>query len=194
MHTYRALVIAQRDPGERLPGVVIEHAGRNVGETSVEGALGLQFHGVLGEHIALKVHCPAHHHPVGPALEITVRALEAGARLPEYRVECRPELRSVVVAVRSPKASALPVRYLDREIARTDGNGSAHALIKAAPGETLKLKLDTSDPRHRQLRPQNPELTYTVSDRDEVVLFDQTFSVLEPKRPAPVGVPLPNRF
>lgn len=194
VHHYRALVIAQSDPGVALPGVAIEHAGQVVGKTDARGALPLQFVGEPGERIPLDVRCPANFHQEGAPLELTLRTLADGEALPEYRTQCRPELRSLVVAVRSHKGASVPVRYLNREIARTDSAGAAHALLKVPAGETVKVVLDTTGPQHRYLRPQNPELQITVPDRDDVVLFDQPFVVAEPKRPAPVVIPLPDRF
>jgi hypothetical protein len=101
-------------------------------------------------------------------------------------------LRSLVISVRAPNGPDLPLKYLGKEIARTDANGAAHALLKVAPGESFNLVLDTSAPEAQQLRPQNPELRVTVPERDDIVVFEQQFTrpvVKAPKRKAkePVG-------
>ena len=103
-------------------------------------------------------------------------------------------MRSLVVAVRAKNGPNLPVKYLGRELARTDAEGVAHALLKVAPSEQVTLVLDTSDPAHERLRPKNPEYTLVMRARDEVAVFDQTFTLQPLPRakakalqPTPIG-------
>jgi hypothetical protein len=96
--------------------------------------------------------------------------------------------------VRARGGADLPVKHLGREIARTDAEGVAHALLKVAPTEQVTLVLDTSDPAHERLRPKNPEYTLVMRARDEVAVFDQTFTLqplprakAKPRHSIPVG-------
>jgi hypothetical protein len=68
-------------------------------------------------------------------------------------------------------------------------------LLKVAPGEDLILSLDTSAPEHQALRPKSPTLKLTMPDHDEVMLFDQPFTIERPPpKPAPAAPELPRRF
>jgi hypothetical protein len=86
----------------------------------------------------------------------------------------------LVVAVRAQNGLNLPLRYLGREIARTDESGVCHALLQLPPSESVTLTLDTSGAD--KLRPKSPEFKFTVPPHDEVVVFDQSFArEVEPK-------------
>jgi hypothetical protein len=93
----------------------------------------------------------------------------------------------VVVAVRAEETADVPVMYLGREVARTDACGAAHVLMSAPPNTRVTIELRTTGAAGGRLRPQNPSLIFVVPDRDEIVAFDQRFT-LEPvaRRPRPV--------
>jgi hypothetical protein len=193
---YPVLVRIESDPDVPLPGALLSHEGRVLGSSDALGLVSLTLSGAVGEQLALEVACPAGFRAIGPAINVVLRPLADPARRPEYRARCRPELRSLVIAVRAPNAVHVPLRYLGKEIARTDDQGAAHGLLRLPPNESAKLMLDTSAPEHRWLRPQNPELKVSMPDRDDVVLFEQPFVIDEPKKirqraPEP---DLPRRF
>ena len=58
------------------------------------------------------------------------------------------------------------------------------------------LTLDTSDPKYRLLRPQNPEVSFSVLDSDELYTFDPKFHEERAivKRAAVVGPHVPKRI
>jgi hypothetical protein len=120
---------------------------------------------------------------------VLLRPIAERGKRPEYHVLCPPLTRNLVLAVRASNGPNLPVRYLGKEIARTDSAGAAHALLKVSPGDTLTLTLDTSE--NAALMPQQPELKVTVPERDDIVVFDQTFTRPKPKikhiRKEPIG-------
>jgi hypothetical protein len=58
-------------------------------------------------------------------------------------------------------------------VGKTDTNGLAHLLVKAPPGLSFRIALDTT--AHPALRPQNPSMTYTLGQADDVLLMDQPF-------------------
>jgi hypothetical protein len=194
--SYRVLVRVESDPGVPLAGALIRRDGRTLGESDARGELALQLKGPPGSELALEVLCPRGSRSGHQVVAVALRPWTDRTRRPEYAVQCRPERRSLVVAVRAPNAAHVPLRYLGREIARTDAQGAAHGLLELPPDEIAKLTLDTSAPEHRWLRPRNPELKVSVPDHDEVVLFDQPFVVDAPKKPRPRVLPpeLPRRF
>lgn len=172
-------VHVESDPGVALDGARILYGNQERGRTGSDGKLRVELTGREGETTGLRVICPEEYRsPEGP-VSVALRTLVSTAALPRYHVMCPPKLRSLVVAVRTQRANALPVTYRGREIARTDESGAAHVLLKAPPKEQVTLVLDTSG--DKQLRPKNPELTLEMPFEDKLVVFDQSFA-----RDAPV--------
>lgn len=188
------VVRVESDPQVPLAGVRLLRDGTSLGESNAEGVLAVTLAGSTGETLSLEVACPEGLRAPEKPLTVVLRPLSPGSSKPEYRVACKPELRSMVVSVRADNGADLPVRYLGREVARTDANGAAHVVLKAAPGENLTLELDTS--AQRTLSPQNPRFSVVVPDHDEMALFDQPFVKPAPPKakhaPRPAG-PIPIR-
>ena len=82
-------------------------------------------------------------------------------------------------AVKAEGGPKLPIKYLGREVARTDASGAAHFLMKLKPGEQITLQFDTSE--YDKLRPQNPTVSLFVGQSDAIELVKQPFQV--EKRP-----------
>ncbi|HET8939284.1 MAG TPA: hypothetical protein VFN67_37825 [Polyangiales bacterium] len=167
-------VHVESDPGVPLARARILYDNQERGRTASDGKLRVELAGREGETTGLRVICPEEYRsPEGP-VSVALRTLVSNDALPRYHVLCPPQLRSLVVAVRTQRASALPVMYRGREIARTDDSGAAHVLLKTAPKEPVTLVLDTSG--DKQLRPKNPELNLEMPFEDKLVLFDQSFT------------------
>jgi hypothetical protein len=174
----------ESDPGVPLAGAELRRSGGSdqvLATSDDSGLVALGLRGRPGDRVQLEAACPEGHRSPTEPLSIVVRPLPEGAERPEYLVSCRPEQRSIVVAVRADRGANVPVRYLGKEIGRTDGDGVAHAALELTPGDSITLLLDTSSAEHRHLRPQNPSLKVTVPERDDVVVFDQPFKVERPK-------------
>lgn len=167
-------VKVESDPGQPVAQAKLLRDGETLAATGADGTANLALLGAPGERVTLQVLCPSGYRAPDKALSIVLRPL-LESRTPEYRVRCPPLLRSVVVAVRAQHGPNLPVKYLGRELARTDASGACHALLKLGAGETATLTLDTSAPEHAGLIPRNPELKITVPERDELLVFDQSF-------------------
>jgi hypothetical protein len=165
----------ESDPGRPLAGVRLLRDGRSLAQTDERGSALLQLSGAPGEVVALSLSCPSGFRSPDAPLAVVLRPL-LERRVPQYRASCAPLLRSLVVAVRAQNGPDLPLKYLGKEIARTDLTGAGHALLSLPPGETATLTLDTSGPGHERLLPRSPELKLTVPERDELVVFDQTFT------------------
>lgn len=197
-------VRVESDPSKPLAAVGILQGAKELARTSQAGIARVALAGKNGDIVALRVACPEGFDAPEKALSITLRPLVGTSVVPEYRAQCEPLVRSLVVAVRAKNGADLAVKHLGREIARTDADGVAHALLKVPPSEQVTLVLDTSDPGRERLRPKSPELTLLMPARDQVAVFDQTFSELAPpvvKRkkvvPEPVGpmkIQAPNRY
>jgi hypothetical protein len=181
---FELTVRVESDPGQPLAGAAIVRDGRTLAQTDAQGLAQLQLAGAPGERVPLQVSCPHGYRSPDKPLSIALKPLVEHGRRPQYRAVCLPLLRSVVVAVRAQNGPNLPVKYLGKEIARTDPAGACHALLKVAPGETVTLTLDTSSAEHARLMPQSPELRLTVPERDELIVFEQTFK-REPEKRAP---------
>jgi hypothetical protein len=175
-------VRVESDPGKPLAAVKVLQGETALGSTADNGTVRITLGGHNGDVLTLRVACPADYASPDKPLSVTLRPL-VGASVPLYRAQCQPLLRSLVVAVRAKGGAGLPVKHLGREVARTDAEGTAHVLLQVPPAEQITLVLDTSEPSHERLRPQSPEFTLVMPARDEVAVFDQTFSELAPPRP-----------
>jgi len=176
--SYQAGIRVESDPGQPLSGAHVSISGTPLGSSDERGSLLVSLTGSPGDVVALDVTCPDGHRAPEQPLSVALRQVAQDGRRPEFRVRCQPLTRTLMVAVRAPNTQNMPLRYLGREIARTDATGTAHALLRVAPGETVTVSLDTSS--HEILLPQNPQRTLTMPERDEVVLFDQVFN--KPKK------------
>lgn len=194
---YRITVQSESDPGVPLEGVALRVHDKTLATSDATGRALADLDGTPGDTVALDVSCPEGFRSPEAPLVVLLRPLDAEGRRPEFQVSCPPLLRQLVVAVRANRGPDLPLLYRGREIARTDRHGAAHALLTAAPGDTLSLTLDTSKDANSQLMPQHPELRVTMPERDDVVVFEQTFTRPKPKfvpKPKPPEPELPHRL
>lgn len=166
------------DPGQPLKGAALLFNGQKVSQSGDDGVARLKLTGKDGESFDVTVTCPEGFQSPAKPIQVVLKRL-ADDKKPEYDVACPPTSRTVVVAVRAEGGANLPVMYLGREVARTDGAGAAHVLLKLKPDEPFDLVLATQE--NTSLRPQNPFASFVVKDHDEVFVFDQRFE-LEKKK------------
>jgi len=169
---YRVLIEAEDGEHAALPGLEVSRRGRALGTTSSGGDLKLDLLGNEGQLVELEARCPSSFVPERQTLNVALRHLQDLRKTPSYRLTCRPERRTAVVAVRASNGPDLPVIYLGREIARTDSSGVAHVALSLRPGERYELGLDTGN---RPLSPKNPRAVFVAGSEDELVFFDQRF-------------------
>lgn len=190
---YRIAVHVESDPGVPLEGAVLEREHKELARSDQRGEISTDLRGKPGDRIQLDVTCPPGHRQPEARVSVLLRAFTDREARPEFQVRCPPLEREVVVAVRAQHGPNLPLRYLGREVARTDAAGVAHALLQATPGDTLTLTLDTSADDAKKLMPRDPEIRFSVPEHDELVVFDQAFESPKPKRkpipkpPEPTG-------
>lgn len=185
VHTFDIEIQAESDPGKPVALVAVRNGGQELGKTNADGQLQLSLQGRAGDQLALEVTCPSGYASPQQPMRVILRPL-ASERVPTYQTACRPLVRSLVIAVKAENGPDIPVIYQGREVARTDDQGAAHALLQVPPEQQITLVLDTSAPQHQNLRPRSPELTFTMPERDEVAVFEETFAVEKPKVRRPV--------
>jgi hypothetical protein len=182
----RVEVFVESDPGRPVAGATVRLGDTGLA-TGPDGLATVTLEGRDGAAFAVDVTCPAGFKSPKEPLALTLRRFADPKTVPRYTVSCRPEVRTLVVAVRTDGAAGLPVRYLDQEVARTDASGAAHLVVRAAPNEAVTVEIGTDEKGAERLVPQNPRRTFWVKDSDDVVLFDQRFELTRTKR-VPVAV------
>ncbi len=161
------------------------------GLTGADGKLAVTLTGRPGQVAPLNIKCPEGYASPERTVDVGITELAAGSPAPLFEARCTALAHALVVAIRAENGPNLPVIYLGKELARTDADGVAHVVLKLPPGETASVRLDTS--AAPALKPQNPELIFKASNRDEMVLLEQKFNVVRkvvvvhaPARPQPL--------
>jgi hypothetical protein len=183
-----------------LGGARINVDGAPAGVTDATGLCESALSGPDGRRVEVGLCCPDGLVPAGDAArEITLRRLSpvvAGDRrlAPiETVFACAPAEREHLLVVRTDGRAGLPV-LVDGEVAAQTGlAGTAHVVIREAPGEEIEVVLDTSG--RDELRPRSPSRRVRLPGEPRIVLFDQVFDERR-QRAAPQrrGVSLPRRL
>ncbi len=183
------------DPNRPLAGAKVLHQDKEVGVTQADGRALVALSGNEGDQAQLVVKCPETNQQPAPIV-VALRRLADG-RVPEYAIACPPLVRRVVVGIRADGGGNLPVVFLGNVVARTDSSGAAHFALDVKPGEQFEVQLKTDE--NPKLLPKNPGRSFVMPARDDVVVFNQTFSlektkkvyhfVAKPRGPRPVGGP-----
>jgi hypothetical protein len=171
-------LIVRDERGRALANTALEIDGVLAMHTDAQGRARVTLQGRRPKRVHLQVRCPHGHQAVEPR---SVPVSPHGRQPPlELDFVCRPASRSLLIVVRAPLASGLPVLADGASIGSVGPDGTLHALLQRPPGSELRLTLDTSaEPR---LAPQQPVREITVGDSDELVVFDQTLT--RPEREA----------
>jgi hypothetical protein len=164
--------------GKPVPGAALLIDGKKVAATGEGGTATLSLKGKEGDSYDVAVSCPDGFKSPQKPVSVIVRRLADNTKKPEYAVTCSPTSRTVVVAVRVDGAkNSLPIKYLGREVARTDASGAAHVVLKVKADEPFELAVDTSEKGNELLRPQSPVASFTPKNQDEVLTLDQKFTM-----------------
>lgn len=174
---FRIYVRVESDPGMAVTGATVWRASKPVATTGADGRAMLALAGTEGETTDVTVQCPETLTSPTKPLTIRLSRLADENRIPEYQVACPPLVRHVVVGVRAENGPNLPVLYLNRPVARTDASGAAHFALEVAPGTQFQVTLDTSEKGNERMRPQSPTRPFTVTQADEIMLFEQRFEL-----------------
>ena len=169
-----------------LPGVEVGlDGGRLLGKTGADGTLRVKLAGREGTPVKFRVHCPDGYREPREVPTLTLRRFtgldpRVSSRGIAVSLECPPTTHLAALVVRTHQ-SDLPVLVHGREIARTDADGVANALLTMTPNSTFRVVIDTQDAPH--LRPESPATTLTLPDDDQIFLVDQQFTVEAPPPP-----------
>jgi hypothetical protein len=185
---FRVSIVVVSDPGHPLQGAKVLARQKPIATTDETGLAKVQVTGTEGESVALTVACPQGYDAPDKPVIVGLRRL-AGGSIPRFEVRCTPNMRTVVVALRTDRGANLPIIQLGKPIARTGPDGLAHFVMHLRPTEQVTLTLDTSDKASDALRPRSPSLTFVAKDQDELVLLDQKFTV--ERKPVVVARPRP---
>jgi hypothetical protein len=183
--SYDLVVHVEADPSRPLAGAKLLHAGTTLGVTDADGLVAVRATGNEGERLELEVACPAGYRSPEASLSVTLRR---AAERPEYFAACPPLSRKLVVAARLEHGAGLPIRYLGRELARSDAAGVAHLVIEAESDKTIELTVDTTE--QPSLRPKNPSARFRLGNKDELVVLEQAFQ--SSKKPVTRGPARPS--
>ncbi len=197
---FQVAITVEADKGTPLMGAVITRTNKEVGKTDEHGRAVLTFKGEDGDQLDVYVKCPDGFDSPSKPITVALKRLADPKRLAEYPVSCPPAERRVVVALRTENGPNLPVKFLGRDVARTDQSGAATFMMNAKPGDHLDFTVDTTEKGNENLRPQNPSVSLVVDNKDGYYTLDQVFQVqharvivVAPHRPQPIG-PTPMRY
>jgi hypothetical protein len=197
---FRVAITVEADKGVPIAGAVVTRTNKEIGKTDDKGRAVLTFKGEDGDQLDVYVKCPDGFDSPTRPVTVALKRLGDPNRLAEYPVTCSPAERKVVVAMRTENGPNLPIKFLGRDMARTDQAGAATFMMSAKPGDHLDFTVDTSEKGNEDLRPQNPSVSLVVDNKDGYYTLDQVFQVQKrriivvgPRRPQPIG-PTPLRY
>jgi len=175
---FDVIIHVDSDPNAPLPGAVLSREGKDVATTDASGNARLTIQGSEGSAFEYYVRCPTDFDSPTKPVTVVLKSVVDKNKPPEWPVNCPPQIRRVVVAVRAEGGQFLPVTYLKQVVATTDASGAATVLLNMRPGDQFELGLDTSAKGYERLRPQSPIQAFQVKPKDEVIPWNAKF-VLE---------------
>lgn len=177
---YPVSVRTVTDDGDALPDLEIVASGNVLGRTGPEGNVLLQLQGKEGGELLFEPRCPPGSHVHGEPASLRLRTLASG-RPPEVELACARDKRMAALVLSAPGFANLPVLVHDREVARTDVTGTAHALLEGSPSTPMRVVLDTSSlPR---VVPPSPHQDIQIGRRDTIVVFAPELTEVKPPPP-----------
>ncbi|HEY8078744.1 MAG TPA: hypothetical protein VIF62_31650 [Labilithrix sp.] len=155
-----------------------------IATTNGDGRAEITVSGREGATYFVDVRCPVGYRSPDQPLEI--RRLEnGGAAAPEYVTHCSRLRHTLVVNVKTKNAGGnLPVLYLGKPIATTDGDGKARVVLEGDVLERIDLQLDTSDPSFARIHPQSPTGSFEIPNLDGETTFEVAFTKDKPAKRA----------
>jgi len=190
---FQLIVSISSDPGHPVAGARVVFKTKKIATSDAAGVARVEVGGTEGDSVSLAIQCPEGYASPEKPVVVGLRRLAPGSPPPKFESRCTPVLRTVVVGVRTDNGQNLPILQLGRTVARLDGNGVAHFVLRVKPAEQIILTLGTGEKGAEALRPQNPTLQFVAKDQDDVVLLEQKFKVEKKKvyvKVAPKPTPL----
>jgi hypothetical protein len=169
-----------------LSDVSIALDGLHSGKTSDRGNWSSNLSGPDGRRIKISVTCPSGWLPRNEnPKEIVVRfmvPIGAPSSTPSpinTRFFCTPAISLSLLVVRTDGRAGMGIRGFGRQIATTNVDGIAQALLEGNPGSEIEITLDTN--AYPRLYPQMPSRRLTIPPTSQILIFDQDFNE-QPKR------------
>ena len=177
--------VVESDPGVRLPRARVTVDGDPAGESDSNGIVQTKIRAVPGQRLMIQHQCPAGHAAPSEHRVLRLRRFEGldGFEPPpmEITLRCVPTERIAAFVIKAENGPDLPVLLNGESVARTNGSGIAHFSTRHAAGTDFKVVLDTRD--HPHLLPQLPTRLFTLTDAEEIFVFEESFEVRnEPRR------------
>jgi len=180
VYAQRAEVTVQsRDTGRPVEGASVRVNGQPAAATSADGRADVSVSGRAGDKFNVDLSCPEGYRPPTPDSQDVFVTPTLRGPPPQLVFHCESATRKAVIDVRAENGPGLPVRYLGREIGRTDAQGAARVSVDTAPGDSFELVLDTTGAK--TLHPQSPSLSFRVDSTATNFTFAQKFTVEKPK-------------
>jgi hypothetical protein len=169
------------DGKKPIAGAQVFVNGELVMKTTPEGKANVKVHGTAGDKFQVAATCPEGFRPptTDAQQDIYVTPGIVSGATPELVFRCESTVRRATIVVRAENGPNLPIRYLGREIGRTDPKGTGSVVLQAQQGDSFEIVVDTTGAK--KLHPQNPALTFRIGDADESFTFDQKFTVEKEK-------------
>ena len=176
-HSVTIELVAESDPGARLPAVNVRVDGRPVGATGADGSLQIDLRGESGRLVRIEHDCPPGYLPPPQAKQLRLRPLgslgDSEAVALQVTLGCRPEKRLAVFVIRARNGSHLPVKLDGTLVAETSSTGVAHLFLSDAPGSEHSIEIDSTE--QPLLMPRSPSHHFTIPDSHEIFVVNQTF-------------------
>lgn len=162
------------DMKRRIANVPIDVDGALVATSDAQGEARATVHASQSGRVQVSVRCPeGYESPASRSLP-----LASDHHAFQLDLVCVPLQRRLAVVVRAPLAEGAWVRVDGQALGRIAEDGTLHAEIKRPPDTPIRLSIDTTQlPR---LVPQHPVRELRVTNRDEIIVFDQAFAVTKP--------------
>lgn len=193
VYAQRAEVTVQsRETGGPVEGAAVRVNGQPAGATSPTGLAEVSVSGRAGDRFNVDLTCPEGYRPPTPDSQDVFVTPTLRGPPPQLVFHCEAATRKAVIDVRAENGPGLPVRYLGREIGRTDAQGAARVSVETAPGDSFELVLDTSGAK--TLHPQSPSLSFRVDAKSTNFTFAQKFTAEKPKPKAKFRPPVPTNL
>jgi hypothetical protein len=138
VHAARCVAIdVKRDDGTPLPGVAVRLGDGDALRTGVDGQVLVSLR-PISSHVEVRAECPVGYRP-SSARRLDLGPWTATERL-SISFTCRPNQRSLGVAVLAPRAAGHAVLVDGLPIGQVAGDGTFHAVVERAPGTRLRVE------------------------------------------------------
>src|SRR5690606_1663539 len=129
----QAMVQHVSEEAKPIPDASVFVNGELVVKTGAEGAARVYVQGHAGDRFQLATTCPEGFRPTPGSAEqdVFVAPNIASSAPPQFVFRCESTARKATITVRAENGPDLPIRYLGREVGRTDARGAATVVLEA---------------------------------------------------------------